>query len=258
MSQLGQANASVIRGAVLVGSFELLHGTRLDWHRHYGYHQLAWAARGVLAVSAAGRTWVLPPTRALWIPSRLEHAVEATRPATMQSLYFRTRRCPVAWRSPTVVAARPLLRELIAHLANAELEAKRRARAEALVFDLLEPLSVTTIEVATPRDKRARRVADALAEHPADARTISAWGRAVGASERTLARAFVRETGMSFGRWRAQLRVRAALLLLAEGRTVGEVAYGVGYESPSAFVAAFRRLVGTSPAAYFAEQDEKA
>lgn len=257
MSQLGQMRGSLVHGAVVVGSFEMPVRQRIDWHAHDGHHQLAWAARGVLTVSVAdpARTWIIPPTRALWIPARIKHAVEATRPATMQSLYLRARRCPIRWRAPTVVAARPLLRELIGYLARPELQAKRRSRAEALVVDLLEPLTVTTIDVPMPSDDRARRIAEALLEDPANAKTIGAWGRAVGASERTLARAFLRETGMSFGRWRTHLRVQAALVLLAAGRPVGEVAYAVGYQSPSAFVAAFRKLVGTSPAAYFAVSD---
>ncbi|MGI5176519.1 helix-turn-helix transcriptional regulator [Dactylosporangium sp. CA-152071] len=62
---------------------------------------------------------------------------------------------------------------------------------------------------------------------------------------------FTDGTGMSFGRWRTNVRLRAALSLLATGTPVAVVARRVGYRSPSAFIAAFRQAFGVSPGAYF-------
>jgi AraC-like DNA-binding protein len=53
-----------------------------------------------------------------------------------------------------------------------------------------------------------------------------------------------------FGRWRTLARLAAALPLLAAGKPVGNVARAVGYENPSAFVAAFRRETGATPGTY--------
>jgi AraC-like DNA-binding protein len=110
---------------------------------------------------------------------------------------------------------------------------------------------MTTIEVPVRPDERAAEVAGLLRADPADGRTLAAWGHQVGASERTLAREFLAGTGMTFGRWRTLLRLQAALPGLAAGRPVSAVARQVGYESGSAFVAAFRRETGVTPAAYF-------
>ncbi len=77
------------------------------------------------------------------------------------------------------------------------------------------------------------------------------------ASERTLARAFAAETGVPFGRWRTLLRLQAALPMLARGEPVGRVASRVGYDTPSAFVAAFRRETGQTPAAYFRSRPDQ-
>jgi AraC-like DNA-binding protein len=54
-----------------------------------------------------------------------------------------------------------------------------------------------------------------------------------------------------FGRWRTLLRLRAALSMLAAGQPVSRVAGRVGYDTPSAFVAAFRRETGQTPGSYF-------
>ena len=134
-----------------MADFPMPPGTRFDWHTHKD-HQLAWAASGVLTVLTADATWVLPPTRALWIPAGLPHE------------------------------------------------------------------------------------------------TASDGGRA---TMRSLARAFAAEAGVPFGRWRTLLRLQAALSMLAAGEPVSRVAGRVGYDTPSAFVAAFRRETGQTPGALF-------
>jgi AraC-like DNA-binding protein len=234
-------------------------GTVYDWHTHED-HQLAWASRGVVTVltaphqagdPAGGATWVLPPSRALWIPAGLPHETGAAGRATMRSLYVRPGAAIASWTSPVVVAATPLLAELIGYLGSAGLAARSRVHAEALLADLLTPMPVTTISLGLPAGEPARRVADGLRRDPADKRTLAEWGMAVGASERTLARAFVAGAGLPFGRWRTLLRLQAALPLLAAGDAAGRVAVRVGYETPSAFVAAFRRELGMTPATYF-------
>jgi len=171
-----------------------------------------------------------------------------------RSLYVRPGLFPAGWAEtgqPTPVAASPLLAELIGYLGQPGLDTGRRARAEALLADLLTPVPVTTIQVRLPSAPTARRVANALRADPADRRTLREWGREVGASERTLARAFSAEAGVPFGRWRTLLRLRAALSMLAAGEPVSRVAGRVGYDTPSAFVAAFRRETGQTPGSFF-------
>lgn len=253
MSQDGHCTADVLgdAAAVTVATFPMPPGLVFDWHTH-GHHQLAWAASGVLTVRSQETAWVLPPTRALWIPAGIRHeTLTAGTAATMRSLYVRPQQCPIDWTSPTPVAASPLLAEIIGYLEDPALNPSRRGNAEAVLVDLLEPVTMTTIEVRMPADDRAREVADALRAQPADDRTLAEWGRQVGASERTLAREFLAGTGMTFGRWRTQLRLQAALPALASGKPVSAVARHVGYESDSAFVAAFRRETGITPGAYF-------
>jgi AraC-like DNA-binding protein/quercetin dioxygenase-like cupin family protein len=236
--------------AVIVATFPMPAGLVFDWHTHAD-HQLAWAASGVLTVRTDSSTWVLPPTRALWIPAGLRHETLAAGVATMRSAYVRPDRWPTAWTAATPVAATPLLAELIGYLGDRDLDATRRANAEAVLVDVLEPVAMTSVEVRRPDDDRARRVAEGLSANPADDRTLAEWGHDVGASERTLARAFLAGTGVSFGRWRTLLRVQMALHALAGGEPVGNVARRVGYDSDSAFVQAFRRETGVTPAAYF-------
>ena len=243
------ANGQVAQAAI-VATFPMPVGTQFEWHDHHE-HQLAWSPEGVLVVRTHGGSYVLPPTRALWIPAGTPHETLASGAAVLRSVYVRTRGCPIAWDSATPVAVSPLLRELIPHLEDELLVAEQRLHAEAVLFDLLAPVAVAAIDIRLPADERGHRVAEALLADPADGRTLHAWGRQVGASSRTLARVFLSETGLSFGRWRTLARLQAALLQLAEGRPVGLVATRVGYRTPSAFVAAFRAHTGVTPGRYF-------
>jgi AraC-like DNA-binding protein len=251
MTRSGHASVADQAPAIQVRAFPMSEQQRFDRHRHEE-HQLAWAASGVLVVEVGEGVWVLPTSRALWIPARVEHSVRAYGQSTMESLYFRG--CPASWSRPTVIAVPVLLRELIAHLASVADEPRLRANAEAVVFDLLQPVGVSQLTIALPTDPRARRVADELLAAPDDERTIDQWGRLVGASGRTLSRAFTEQTGMTFGRWRTEVRLCAALPLLAEGATLAAVARRVGYANAGAFAAAFRATIGTTPGQYFANR----
>ena len=133
---------------------------------------------------------------------------------------------------------------------DAETDARLRRLAPVLV-DEIERAPETPLHLPLPRDPRARRVALALRDDPGDPRRAADWARIAGASERTLLRLFHRELGMSFGAWRQQARLLRALEGLAGGASVTEVALTVGFASPSAFIAMFRRALGESPGRYF-------
>lgn len=234
---------------LVLGDLELPAGTWFPWHAH-GHHQLAWAPRGTVVVRVGSRHWVLPPARALWLPAGVRHRTGASADAVLRGIYAHPDHCPISWPEPSLVQVGPLLAALLDHLTTAGLPGAPRRRAEAVVFDLLEPADVAPIAVPLPADPRARRVAQALLADPADPRDLSAYGRMTGASARTLARLWTAETRMTFAQWRTQARLRAAIPLLAAGLPLASVADRVGYSSPSAFAAAFRRTVGIPPGEY--------
>ncbi|WP_283742527.1 AraC family transcriptional regulator [Streptomyces iconiensis] len=236
--------------ALVVRGFTLARGHWFTEHLHPA-HQLAWCRSGLLTVRTTGGTWLLPPSMALWIPAHTPHATGATSATQMRSPYIEPAHCPVTWTEPTVVAVPPLLRELIGHLSLTDLEELARARAEAVLFDLLRPVPARDIALTWPTDPRARLVADSLHADPADGRALAGWASLAGASARTLARLFTAETGIGFGRWRERLRVQEAMPHLACGRSVESTAHRVGYASTSAFIAAFRRTVGLTPGQFF-------
>lgn len=231
-------------------------GHRIASHRH-PVAQLIHAVTGVMTVTTAHGTWVVPPQRAVWVPPQVAHAIRMTGPVAMRTVYVAPDAAAGMPTTCAVVHVEPLLRELVLRaIAVRAARAARRPggaddRLAAVLLDEIRSAPVAPLHLARPTDSRALRVVRALEADPSDARPLSAWARTAGASERTLARLFVRETGVGFRAWRQQLRLLRALERLAGGQPVTTVAMDLGYESPSAFIAMFRKALGTTPGAYF-------
>lgn len=228
--------------------FDMAPGEHFESHVH-DKHQLAWASGGAVLIEVEDRCWVLPPYLALWIPAGRWHRAAAVRTSRLLGLYLEVDASPIAWAEPTVVAVPPLARHLIEYL-DADLDDPAWARASAVLVDVLAPVDLATLEVPLPVDRRAAAVAELLLADPADRRGLEELARVVHTSPRTLLRVFGTETGMTFADWRLRVRVQAAVAMLAEGEPVNRVAGRVGYATPSAFVAAFRRVAGSSPLEY--------
>jgi AraC-like DNA-binding protein len=233
-------------------AINLPEGGRVPYHDHT-WDQLLHAVEGIMTVVTADGAWVVPPQRAVWLPAEVQHLIEAPGSLSLRTVFFPPACVDSLPRRCCVVGVPPLLRELILQLVRrqGETSGAKRRRLEDVVLDMLEELPQEPLSLPMPRDPRARRLAELLAQHPDDRRPLEELARDVGASVRTLQRCFLSEAGISFRHWRQQLRLHRALVLLAEGSPVTTVALEVGYESPSAFVAMFRRLLGTSPGRYF-------
>ncbi len=228
-------------------------GHRLPPHQH-PTAQLVYASRGVMTVHTEAGTWVVPAHRAVWVPPDTEHRISMSGEVEMRTVYL-ARDLPLAEVSEcSVVNVSPLLRELILHaVEHAPLYRTVPAHANliGLLIDQLRALPAIPLQLPAPRDPRAKRAAEWLRANPSDAADLERIARRAGASKRTLERLFLRETGMSFGLWRQQLRLMAALERLAAGDSVTEVALAVGYESTSAFISRFRQVLGTTPGKYY-------
>jgi AraC-like DNA-binding protein len=128
---------------------------------------------------------------------------------------------------------------------------RRRRLITTLVLNEIRAATVAPLHLPEPADPRLMRITSALREQPGDSRTLTAWAAEAGASTRTLSRLFLAETGMTFRQWQRQARLLAALVRLAQGTPVTSLAFDLGYESPSAFISAFRRALGKTPRRYF-------
>jgi AraC-like DNA-binding protein len=220
-----------------------------------GWDQLVYARAGILRLVEPDGVWVLPPHRALWVPADVTYRVELAGRVSLRLLYFAARLTALPSGRCRAVDVPPLLRELIAYAhrhAPLAADVPAHARLAGVLIDVLRPLPAAPLRLPMPADPRALAVARALLADPAMASGVAALARAAGTSRRSLERVFAAETGLSPARWRLRLRLIEALRLLAEGEPVTAVAARLGFATPSAFGAAFRRELGVSPGRYFA------
>ncbi|MFE5854228.1 helix-turn-helix domain-containing protein [Streptomyces sp. NPDC056500] len=233
-------------------------GRTWEPHSHPFDHELLWGVTGTAVTAVVdGVSWTVPPTVGLWLPAGTVHAVSTGPGADFNTTYFRAEvftpasTTPGVWGRPGLVAVCAALREILLHMRRYGMLLAARHRAEQVAFDLLQPLEIAAVEVPMPTDPRALVVAKALTADPADPRGLTDFARLSGCGVRTLTRVFTADTGMSFVQWRTQVRIRAALTYLAAGLPVSVVGRRVGYSTPSAFVAVFRRVTGRTPGECF-------
>ncbi len=233
--------------------YDFVHGHVIPPHFH-PEDQLVYATRGVMTVRTEDGTWVVPPRRAVWIPARTPHSIAMSGPVSMRTLYLRARMARKLPRNCCVVNVSPLLQELIVHSCQyprMSRKAKMHAHLIDLILDQLESVQTIPLQLPTPVDSRAQRVAGILQKDGCDERSLAALCREAGASKRTIERIFERETNLSLGKWRQQLRLLRSLQLLAAGEKITSAALEAGYSTPSAFIAMFRKALGTTPRKYF-------
>jgi AraC-like DNA-binding protein len=235
-------------------AYEYPAGAHVPDHAH-GSDQLIYAIQGIMEVSSGQSVWMIPPQFALWIPCGTFHRIRMTGEVCMRTLYFRPRAVLRASPLCSVLCVTPLLRELIVEAVRLRRLQTRnrqdRALRDLLVSHLASATSVPTV-VTTPTDSRAKSVAQIIVDNPAESRSLAKLCAQQRVSVRTVQRIFRREVGCDMDSWRRQVRLNRAVQLLVAGYSVKEVAFAVGFRQASAFVAAFRRLFGSTPKAWTA------
>ncbi|HXM64989.1 MAG TPA: helix-turn-helix transcriptional regulator [Terriglobales bacterium] len=216
--------------------------------------QVVYASRGVMTVRTSAGTWVVPTHRAVWIPAAVPHTITMSGTVAMRTLYLRPRLASTLPRNCCVINVSPLLKELILHACTLTALKKsiqwQRHLIEVIV-DQLKVIQMVPLQLPNLSDRRALRVAHTLIADPSNRQPLARICKGSGAAKRTIERLFQEEAGMTFGKWRQQLRLMQAMRLLAEGAKVTHAALEAGYSTPSAFISMFRKALGTTPTLYF-------
>lgn len=219
-------------------------GTLIASHSHTA-HQIVHAISGTMRVSVQNMMWFVPPARALWIPANTMHTIQCVGPVEMRTAYL-SEAYPSAHSEVLVVSVSPLMREVLVRLAKGNGIDLELLLAEVLLVEIrqgmLEPLGLPI-----PSDPRIAKLTLHMQTIPADQTTLKTWAKRLGFSERSLIRRIRAQTGMTFRELRRMTRIMVALDKLSAGQSVTTTAFDVGFETPSAFIHAFRSLTGKTP-----------
>lgn len=215
--------------------------------------QLLHSLTGVMTVMTEHGSWVIPPQKALWVPAGVVHQSRCWGDVQLRTLYIEPALAAGLPRTCCIIEVSALLSALINEAVTFPLcyDMKgREGQIIALIMSEIGRMPRQPMQGAMPRDPRLVRICEAVLRNPADDHDLDYWARVGGLGRRTLTRLFRQETGLSFAEWRQQLRLLEALTRLTTGESVTSVALDLGYDSPSAFSAMFRKTLGISPKEY--------
>jgi AraC-like DNA-binding protein/mannose-6-phosphate isomerase-like protein (cupin superfamily) len=228
-------------------------GVRLDTHMHREA-QLVYAAKGTMQVTTPKGRWLVPPDRAVWVPARLEHAIDVLADIEMRTLYFELpwlarERHSRSLGAEFVVRVSPLLHQTILAMFDPRSTPERTALLIRLAVLELHRSEDSATFIPLPQEPRCRRAADIVLRDPAHSHDIEDPAHTVGTSARTLSRLFAAQTELSFKSWCRRARIAAAIERLSMDGTipVKQLASELGYASMPAFSQAFRQVTGKTP-----------
>jgi len=225
----------------------------IEPHQH-PWSQFTYCASGLMQVTVTQgevqTTFIVPPTRAVWIPPEVQHNVVVLETAELRTVDLDPGVTPTGWSDCRVLVVSKLLRELV-HALEDSVPGPRDDAIMALAVDEMAHATTQALGVPMPHpehgDKRLRALCEAVLRDPAEKAQLRDWVAQVGASERTVARLFRDELGTNFQQWRQQATLAHALPLLARGMPISQVAAASGYASDSAFSAMFKLAMGKAP-----------
>lgn len=224
-------------------------GEVVERHHHHE-DQLIYVSRGVIAVSTDAGHWVASSNRAVWIPAGVSHQHRFHGSSLFHTVGFATDERVLDATGPAVISVTPLVRELVITAAEGALAGDELSRIRAVLRDQLRRAPQDPVSLPAPRDDRLAAACREVMADLSTPRSLADLSTAAGASERTLARLFRTELGVTYPQWRNTIRVYQAMIRLAEGRPIAATAHECGWATPSAFISAFRQATGQTPRAY--------
>lgn len=224
--------------------------TQIHAHRRA---QFMHVSAGTVSVITERARWVIPPQRAVWLAPYTAHRVESHAPFWLTTCYVEPELICLP-EAAFAVSVDKLTNELLIEAASFGSDYPSngaKARIINVLLDRLPNLSKTDIFLPEPMDKRIKRITDFLIENPSNNENLTLLAKRAAISERTAARLFVKDLGVSFGIWRQHLKLQTALELISMGKTVTQTAFEVGYSDVSSFISAFKGFFGSTPSKIF-------
>jgi AraC family cel operon transcriptional repressor len=240
----------------------------VGWHRH-DFAELFWVCEGRCVHTLAEREEVLGPGDARFLRPEAAHRLHACDAAgfaffnvafdarVLEELLvrhpdLRERFFPAAPDCGRAHLGGPACDELEARVLELHAEPKQRFQLEWFLFEAFR-LALGPVAGRLPESTPEWLARGLLAASEPErlARGVEAVYEACGRSREHVCRSFRKHLGLTPTAWLTERRLEhARRLLMLSGRTVLEIAFECGFESPSRFYVVFRKRFGVPPAAY--------
>ncbi|WP_432241425.1 AraC family transcriptional regulator [Herbaspirillum robiniae] len=218
--------------------------------RTQSWGKVGFALTGVMEVTVEDRRFLSPPHYATWIPPNMLHRCHNRHSVKFVSIYLEPSLCGQMPAEACTLELTPLIRAILTDFLTrniVEPQSEEDIRLALVLIDQLNKAKRRPSYLPMSDDPLVGPITDALVTNPSDRRSLAEWAENLGTTERTVSRRFQSTFGMSFNEWRQRLRLVAALSQIEKGKAVQEISTQLGYSTPSAFIAMFRKLTGSSP-----------
>jgi AraC-like DNA-binding protein len=227
------------------------------FHTHDG-GQFILVESGISHLRTEAGAWIIPSRRIGWVPPGVSHSSRSSGSGRGWVILAPKRFARSLPRKVCVLRASALLAASLGQLIRlAPGDARYRHLLWQVVAAEMKLAPPEPLEVPMPTTPRMTKAAQGILDAPSIAEPIANIAVRCQMSRRSFARHFKDETGLSFAQWQRTVITHHALERIASGRTVNTVAFEVGYESVSAFIAMFRRHYGASPKEFLGKHSEQ-
>ena len=226
----------------------------IEPHQH-SRAQLLYASEGAIRVYTKDNVWIVPPLCALWIPAFVEHSVVSLSDVRLSTALVEEQASLTLGTQCFLVRISNLLRELVLRLNQQEqwqkphdhYQEEIEKSLQLLIFKEIKQAASFPIVIPWPKDPRVVAICEKLLEYPDHRKDLNTWADQIGTSSRTLIRLFQKETGLAYRAWIQQMHIALALGKLSRGESIAKISQALGYQSPSAFSAMFKKHLGEAP-----------
>lgn len=135
--------------------------------------------------------------------------------------------------------------------AGAEIEAHRYvAQFEMLLLKALQENTSTVLPYVSSGAENYRKIVQILEEHLEERLTLGKVAELCQMSEAAVKKTFSRYAGIGLMTYFNQIKIRRAIRLLEEGKSVSQTAQMLGFADQNYFSTVFKRVTGSAPTKY--------
>lgn len=237
-------------------------GINLPPHSH-NKHQIIFTLSGTLHIQIGTMSYFVPERHIAWIPEKVEHKLSSNN----QKIALQMFHCNMHLKKNdprqqfAVYNADPLILANLKFISSASNIISKRGNEDMYYyatsfFRLLSTMSTSYTlplkALVLPDDQRLRPVLDFINRHLQEDLTVESVAREFGFSERNLSRLFLK-SDIRFNSYLNYQRITRAIELFADGnKTMQEIAYEVGYNTPNNFNRVFKKITGKTPSHFCA------
>lgn len=213
--------------------------------------QFVFVETGVLHLRSTQGAWIVPKEHLGWIPKGEVHSAQTLCDAKGWTILTSQRFEDILPKKICTLKTSPLLTALLDRIVHTKDSESFRIKAVDLIHEELKYIETENLQIPLPLSTNLAVVAQKVLDDLSQIKRIEEWAALAGTSKRTFTRHFLLETGMTFDEWRKNAISLKAVELLSQGRQVSDIAFDLGYESVSAFIAMFKKHFGKTPTSFF-------